>query len=81
MLDGSARYIETSIDAGVERPRTEFTKGDVAFLPSTGSLCFFIRDVSVSKKNMTIIGRLKGDLSPLDDLDSGVVLSLTNGTS
>ena len=73
LLGSSILYFETSIDSGIERSRTEFKKGDVAFLPSTGSLCFFIHDV-VSGKSMTPIGKLNGDLDALKDAKSGDVL-------
>ena len=52
LLGKSIVYFETSVDSGIERARTEFKKGDIAFLPSTGSLCFFVANVE-SAKTMT----------------------------
>ena len=75
LLGSSILYFETSVDSGIERSRTEFKKGDVAFLPSTGSLCFFTHDV-VSGKSMTPIGKLNGDLTTLKDAKSGDVLCI-----
>ena len=50
-IDGNAHrlgesivYLETSIDSGIERSRREFKKGDVAFLPASGSICFFTKN-------------------------------------
>ena len=73
LLGSSILYFETSVDSGIERSRTEFKKGDVAFLPSSGSLCFFIRDV-VSGKSMSLVGNLNGNLDVLKEAKSGDVL-------
>ena len=73
LLGSSILYFETSIDSGIERSRTEFKKGDVAFLPSSGSVCFFTHNV-ISGKSMTPIGKLHGDLDVLKDVKSGDVL-------
>lgn len=68
-------YIETSIDSGMERARNQFARGDVAFLPSTGSICFFLRDVHSTKK-MTPLGRLVGYEDHLTKIKPGTVLSI-----
>ncbi len=68
-------YIETSIDSGLERARTEFKKGDIAFLPATESICFFLDDVNTTKK-MTPIGHLRGDMDLLKLIKTGTVLSI-----
>lgn len=75
LLGQSILYFETGIDSGMERSRTEFRRGDVAFLPSSGSVCFFIRDVS-SGKAMTLIGRLGDGIDALSDVKSGDVLCI-----
>ena len=74
MLGKSIAYFETTIDSGIERSRTEFKKGDVAFLSSTGSICFFIED-SEPGKTMTPIGKLE-DVEYLKNLKPGDVFSL-----
>ncbi len=80
LLGQSILYFETTIDSGIERARTEFKKGDVAFLPSSGSICFFIGDV-VSGKTMTPIGRLSGDIDALKDIKSGDVFRIYEETT
>lgn len=75
LLGQSILYFETSVDSGIERSRSEFKKGDVAFLSSTGSICFFIKDVT-SGKTMTPIGKLNGDINALNDVKSGDVISI-----
>jgi len=78
-LGKSILYFETSIDSGIERARNEFKKGDVAFLPSTGSICFFITDVS-SGKTMTPIGKLSNNIDALKDIKSGDVFRIYEET-
>ena len=79
LLGKSILYFETSVDSGTERARTEFKKGDVAFLPSSGSICFFTRDV-VFAKTMTPIGKLAENIDMLNDVKSGDVLSIYEET-
>ena len=74
-LGESIIYLETSIDSGIERPRREFKKGDIAFLPASGSICFFIKN-SEPGKTMTPIGKLSGDLDSLDNVKPGDIISL-----
>lgn len=78
MLGKSIAYFETTIDSGIERSRTEFKKGDVAFLSSTGSICFFIED-SEPGKTMTPIGKLE-NVENLKNLKPGDVFSLYGET-
>ena len=79
-LGQSILYFETSIDSGTERARSEFKKGDVAFLPSTGSICFFINDVA-SGKTMTPIGKLSEKIDALKDVKSGDVFCIYEETA
>jgi len=79
-LGQSILYFETVVDSGIERARSEFKKGDVAFLPSTGSICFFINDVA-SGKTMTPIGKLSGNVDALKDVKSGDVFCIYEETT
>ena len=74
-LGESIVYLETAIDSGIERSRREFKKGDVAFLPASGSICFFTKD-SDPGKSMTPIGKVSGDLDLFNDVKSGDVILL-----
>ncbi|NND87585.1 MAG: hypothetical protein HKM23_09780 [Nitrosopumilus sp.] len=78
-LGKSILYFETTIDSGIERAKSEFKKGDIAFLPSTGSICFFTKDV-VFGKTMTPIGRLGENLELLNNVKSGDVFSIYEET-
>ncbi len=54
-------------------------KGDVAFLPSSGSICFFIADIT-SGKTMTPIGKLSNNIDALKDVKSGDVFRIYEET-
>ena len=72
----SIMYFETGINSGIERKRTDFKKGDIAFLPTEGSICFYIDDVT-GGKSMTIIGKMIGDIEKLKDVKVSDILSLS----
>ena len=80
MLGKSIVYFETSVDSGIERARTEFNKGDMAFLPSTGSFCFFVGNAE-SAKTMTPIGKFCDDNDELKNVKPGDVLRLYEETT
>ena len=75
LLTNNIAYFETSIDSGTDRPRKEFKKGDIAFLPANGSICFFSQDIS-SSKTMTPIGKILSDTTSLHNIKSGDVFML-----
>ena len=82
-LNGNAHYMgksivyfETKINSGIERKRTDFKKGDIAFLPTEGSVCFYIDDV-FDGKPMTIIGKMLDGIDRLNGIKSGDILSLS----
>ena len=80
LLGKSIVYFETSVDSGIERARSEFKKGDIAFLPSTGSFCFFVGNVE-SGKTMTPIGKFYDVDNELKNVTSGDVLRLYEETT
>jgi hypothetical protein len=69
-------YFETEINSGIERKRTDFKKGDIAFLPIEGSICFYMDDISDGKP-MTVIGKIVDDIDKLKGVKSSDVLSLS----
>lgn len=75
LLDKSIAYFETSIESGIDRPRKEFKKGDIAFLPANGSICFFFEN-TISSKTMTPIGKIHSDSSVLQNITPGDVILL-----
>lgn len=81
-LEGNAHFIgqniiyfETGVSSGVERQKKEFKKGDIAFTPAGGSICFFASDI-ITTKPMTPIGKLLSDVDSLKDVKAGDVIAL-----
>ena len=75
-MENSFAYMETRINVGGERQRTQFKKGDVSFMASTGSICFFLNDTN-STKAMTPIGTITSNVDALSDIKPGDVFVLT----
>ncbi len=75
LLGKSIAYLETQIVSGIERPRKEFKKGEIAFLPASGSICFFFAN-SEPGKTMTPIGKIISNVDELRDVKSGDIFSL-----
>ena len=74
-LGNSIAYLETSVVSGIERPRSEFKKGEIAFLPTGGSICFFVENSEFDKK-MTPLGKITSNIDALKEVKSGDVFSL-----
>ncbi len=72
----SVVYFETRINSGIERKRKDFKKGDIAFLPTEGSICFYIDDV-FDGKQMAIIGKIIDGIDKLGETKSSDVLLLS----
>ena len=72
----SIMYFETGINSGIERKRTDFKKGDIAFLPTEGSICFYMDDISDGKP-MTIIGKIIDGIEKLSGIKSSDTLLLS----
>ena len=75
LLGKSIAYLETAIGSGIERPRKEFKKGDIAFFPTSGSICFFFMN-SEPGKIMTPIGKITSNVDELKNVKSGDIFSL-----
>ena len=72
----SVVYFETKINSGIERKRTDFKKGDIAFLPTEGSICFYLDDV-LAGNQMTPIGRMTDGVDKLKTVKPSDILSLS----
>ena len=69
-------YFETRINSGIERRKTDFKKGDIAYLPTEGSICFYMDDV-FGGKPMTVVGKITDDVKKLKTIKASDVLSLS----
>ena len=76
VMGNSFVYTDTKINVGGERQRTQFKKGDVSFMASTGSICFFINDAE-STKAMTPIGTITSNVDALNNVKPGDVFVIT----
>ncbi len=65
----------TQLRVGVEKPRTQFTRGDVAFLPSGGLICVFLGDAR-SDRPLNPIGKVEKGMESFDAIRPGDVVSL-----
>ena len=79
IMGNSIIYIQTIVESGIERPRTEFKKGDIAFLPYEGSICFFFAD-SPNVKPMSLIGKMVDKIDVLKEIKSSDIISLYSET-
>ncbi len=79
LLGKSITYLDTPINSGIERPRKEFKKDDIAFLPISGSICFFFAN-SESDKTMTPIGKITSNVDELKNVQSWDIFSLYEDT-
>jgi hypothetical protein len=67
-------YFETGLNMGAEKQRAVFSKGDIGYMTSNGSLCIVLQDLSGIMMNP--VGRVLDDLSPLITLPAGQTLSI-----
>ena len=68
-------YFETNINSGIERKKIDFKRGDIAFLPTEGSICFYINDVN-NGKPMTPLGKIN-EIEKLTTVKPSDILSLS----
>ena len=78
-MNKSVVYIKTNIDSGMERKKTDFKKGDIAYFPIGGCICFFLNDV-LDGQPMTPIGKLLSSIENLKDVKTGDILTLYSET-
>jgi len=66
----------TQLRVGVEKPRTQFARGDVAFLPSGSLICVFLGEAR-SDRPLNPIGRVESGLDSFDAVRPGDVVRVT----
>ena len=76
MIGSSIAFMDTTIRAGGEKLRTQFKKGDIGFLASNSSICFFTDDTP-SMKPMTLIGKITSNPESLKDVKPGDIFTIT----
>jgi hypothetical protein len=68
-------YFETGLTIGTEKQRSEFKRGDMAFMIANGSICIFLKDAMAST-SMNPIGRVVSNLELIGTTAAGDVLQL-----
>jgi len=76
LMGTTMAFMDTSLNAGGEKLRAQFRKGEVGFMASNGSICFFLEDVS-STKAMTFVGKVTSNLDRLKEVKPGDVFLIT----
>lgn len=72
---GGMVYVRTGLASGLQRRRTAFRRGDVAFWPQGGCVCFVLEDMD-SGHAMDRIGEMPAYAGELDSVGAGDVLEL-----
>jgi hypothetical protein len=65
-------YIETGLVIGAEKQRTQFRRGDLAYLTSNGSICVFVQDATVQPMNP--LGVVTGNIEVIESSQPGDVM-------
>jgi uncharacterized protein len=69
-------YIETGLIIGAEKQKTQFKRGDIAYMTYNGSICIFIKDSSY--RPMNPIGIVKSNLEVIESTHTGDIMILKN---
>ncbi len=72
-------YVETGLVIGAEKQRNQFKRGELAFMVSNGSICFFLKDATA--QSMNPLGMITGNLQPVESTQPGDVLILRKPTA
>lgn len=75
-MGNSIAFVDTALTAGGEKLRTQFKRGDVGFMASNGSICFFLQDV-LSSKPMTFVGKITSNLDALNEIKPGDIFLIS----
>ena len=65
-------YIETGLMIGPEKHRTQFHRGDIAYLTSNSSICVFVQDAKVQPMNS--VGMVTSNLEVIESSRPGDVM-------
>jgi len=65
----------TDLKVGVEKPRNQFSRGDVAFLPAGGLICLFLGDAR-SDRPLNPVGKVESGVEMFDSIRRGDVVRI-----
>lgn len=69
-------YIKTDFETGAEKASNQFNRGDIAFSPSSGFICVFMRKSVIAQKFNPIGRVLSNNLDIFHSIDTGDRLSI-----
>lgn len=72
---GGMVYMRTGLASGLQRRQTSFRRGEIAFWPQGGCVCFVLGDMEAGHA-MDRIGAMEGYAGELDSAGAGDVLAL-----
>jgi len=72
---GEMVYVRTGLASGLQRRRTSFRRGEIAFWPQGGCVCFVLGDMDAAHA-MDRIGEMDAYAGELDSVGAGDVLGL-----
>ncbi len=73
-LEDKFVYIETGLVIGAEKSRTRFKRGDLAFLPSNGAICFIVKDCMTQAMNL--VGKVVNNIENIEGVQAGDVIAV-----
>ena len=79
-LQPSMVCLFTDLRVGVEKPRTQFSRGDVAFLAAGGLICVFLGDAR-SDRPLNPVGKVESGIETFDSIRRGDVVHLSLGSA
>ncbi len=68
-------YAPLGVRVGVEKAKKQFKRGEVAFMSSTGAVCFFIRDATVGM-GMNPLGEVVSGMEIIEKCGAGDTVQL-----
>lgn len=78
-LEDKFAYIETGLVIGAEKARTQFRRGDLAFLPSNGAICFITKDCTTQAMNL--VGKIINGIENIEGAKAGDVIAVKRRTA
>lgn len=70
-------YLETGLNIGREKQRTQFKRGQIAYMTFHGSICIFINDTISAPMNP--LGTIVSSLELLESVSIGDVITVRSG--
>jgi hypothetical protein len=74
-LQPSMVCLFTDLRIGVEKPKRQFARGDVAYFPSGGLICLFLGDAK-SDRPLNPVGKVESGMEVFDSITRGDVVHL-----